>query len=52
MEETKPRKSTVMVRQLEPEVVRKLKVKAARNGRSMEAELREVLSTVASQVAE
>lgn len=51
MEET-TRKATVMVRQLEPEVVRKLKVKAARNGRSMEAELREVLSTVASQVTD
>ena len=33
----------VLVRDLEPEVVAELKAKAARNGRSLEAELRHIL---------
>ncbi|MFC4616749.1 TraY domain-containing protein [Cellulomonas algicola] len=36
--------STVTVRHLDPEVQKRLKLRAARNGRSMEAEARAILS--------
>jgi plasmid stability protein len=40
--------STVMVRQLDPAVVRKLRVRAAERGRSMETELRLLLTAIAN----
>ena len=39
----------VIVRELEPEVVERLKLHARANGRSLEAELRAVLRSVARQ---
>ncbi len=43
-----PSVSTVMVRQLDPAVVRKLRVRAAERGRSMETELRLLLTAIAN----
>jgi len=43
-----PTVSTVMVRQLDPAVVRKLRVRAAERGRSMETELRLLLTAIAN----
>lgn len=43
-----PSVSTVMVRQLDPAVVRKLRVRAAQRGRSMETELRLLLTAIAN----
>lgn len=45
---TTPTVSTVMVRQLDPEVIRKLRVRAAERNRSMEAELRMLLTAIAN----
>lgn len=41
--------STITVRGLDSEIVRALKVRAARQGRSMEAEVRDILSTAAKR---
>lgn len=41
--------STVTVRNLDPEVQKRLKLRAARNGRSMEAEARAILSEAVSE---
>lgn len=41
-------RATVTIRQLEPEAVRKLKVIAATNNRSMEAEIRDALHRLAN----
>jgi len=38
--------ATIVIRNLDPAVKRRLQVRAARNGRSMEAEAREVLAEV------
>ena len=38
--------ATIVIRKLDETVKRKLQVRAARNGRSMEAEAREILSAV------
>jgi len=38
--------ATIVIRNLEDEVKRKLQIRAAQNGRSMEAEAREVLSDI------
>lgn len=43
-----PTVSTVMVRQLDPAVVRKLRVRAAERGRSMETEPRLLLTAIAN----
>lgn len=43
-----PTVSVVVIRQLAPEVVRKLRVRAAERGRSMEAELRLLLTAIAN----
>ncbi len=45
---TSPSVSTVMVRQLDPAVVLKLRVRAAERGRSMETELRLLLTAIAN----
>ncbi|MYD66086.1 MAG: hypothetical protein F4X26_08950 [Chloroflexi bacterium] len=41
--------ATVNVRRLDDEVVRKLKVRAAANSRSLEAELRDILERVVAE---
>jgi plasmid stability protein len=41
--------SQVLVRELDPETVRRLKERAAANGRSLEAELRLILQQAAGQ---
>jgi antitoxin FitA len=41
--------ATIVIRNLDPAVKRKLEIRAARNGRSMEAEAREVLSDVVQE---
>lgn len=41
-------RATVTVRQLDPDVVKKLKVIAATNNRSMEAEIRDALHRLAN----
>jgi antitoxin FitA len=38
--------STLMIRNVDPVVKERLRVRAARNGRSMEAELRHILSEI------
>jgi plasmid stability protein len=43
-----PTVSTVMIRQLDPAVVRKLRVRAAERGRSMATELRLLLTAIAN----
>lgn len=48
MADDTPTVSVVVIRQLAPEVVRKLRVRAAERGRSMEAELRLLLTAIAN----
>jgi len=43
--------ATIVIRNLDPAVKRRLQVRAALNGRSMEAEAREVLDTALDTVA-
>jgi len=44
--------ATIVIRNLDPAVKRKLQIRAARNGRSMEAEAREMLSVAAEKALE
>ncbi|WP_020699567.1 FitA-like ribbon-helix-helix domain-containing protein [Reyranella massiliensis] len=48
MAEDAPTVSTVMIRQLDPEVVRRLRVRPAERGRSMKSELRLLLTAIAN----
>ena len=43
--------ASLLIRDLEDDVKRKLRIRAARNGRSMEAEAREILTTTVAATA-